>query len=91
MKSYPSNIILNDPVKRNVIDQILIDLKLDLTSYMSTLTSSIIKDKQILTSIGKEMLSLPEHELLLDYLKKKYPQRNFESMLFISIFNIIRL
>ena len=75
MKSYPSDNILNDPIKRNTIDRMLTDVKMNLTSYMSILIESVIKDKQILTKIGKEILLLPEHHLLYEHLKNKYPER----------------
>jgi hypothetical protein len=86
MKSFPSNNILTDPIKRSIIDQILIDVKMDLTSYMSILTNCIIKDKQILTTNGKQILLLPEHKLLYENLKQKYPERNLNGMHFIYKF-----
>ncbi|CAF3050445.1 unnamed protein product, partial [Rotaria sp. Silwood2] len=43
---------------------------------MSLLCNSIIKDKQVLTKNGLEMLLLPEHKLLYEKLKGKYLTRN---------------
>ncbi len=80
MKSYPSDHLLNDETKRKIIDRILSDVKMDRTSYMLILTNSIIKEKQILTTSGKEILNLPEHHLLREQLKNKYPDREFDSM-----------
>jgi hypothetical protein len=80
MKSYPSDHLLNDETKRKIIDRILSDVKMDRTSYMLILTNSIIKQKQILTTSGKEILKLPEHHLLREQLKNKYPDRQFDSM-----------
>jgi len=82
MKTFPSNHILTDPVKRSIIDQILIDLKMNLTSYMSLLTNCIIKDKQILTTNGKQILFLPEHKFLYENLKQKYPERDLNGTYF---------
>jgi len=76
MKSFPSEKTLNDPIKRNLIDQMLTNLNMDLTTYMNTLNNSIIKEKQILTTIGKHMLLLNEHKVLYENLKTKYPERN---------------
>ncbi len=56
MKAFPSDNILNDISKRNIIDRILRDVKMDLTAYMSKLTTSVIKDKQILTIKAIEIL-----------------------------------
>ncbi|CAF1677681.1 unnamed protein product [Rotaria magnacalcarata] len=78
MKSFPSDNILNDPMKRGVIEQIFIDINMDFTGYMSLLCSSIIKDKQILTTAGKQILMLPEHNILYQHLKLKYPNRNLD-------------
>jgi len=71
MKSFPSNNILNDPLKSNTINQILNDVKLNLNTYMTMLCNSTIKDKQILTTNGTQMLLLPEHKLLFENLIKK--------------------
>ncbi|CAF4222346.1 unnamed protein product, partial [Rotaria sp. Silwood2] len=49
MRSFPSDTILNDPIKRNIINQLFSEIKMDLTSYILILSNSIIKDKQILT------------------------------------------
>lgn len=76
MKSYPSDKLLNDPIKHNIINQLFAEAKLDLTSYMLILTNSVIKDKQILTTNGIEMLMLPEHKFLCKDLIKKYPNLN---------------
>ena len=84
MKSFPSNNILTDPIKRSIIDQMFTDVKMNITSYMSILTNCIIKDKQILTTNGKQILLLPEHKLLYENLKRKYPERNLNGMYFIS-------
>ena len=78
MKSFPSDIILNDPVKRATIEQMLIDVKMDLTSYKSVLANCIIKNKQSLTTNGKQILLLPEHQHLYENLKRKYPERNLD-------------
>ncbi|CAF4053549.1 unnamed protein product [Rotaria magnacalcarata] len=78
MKSFPSDNILNDPMKRGVIEQIFIDINMDFTGYMSLLCSSIIKDKQILTTAGKQILMLPEHNILYQHLKSKYPNLNLD-------------
>ncbi|CAF4134544.1 unnamed protein product [Rotaria sordida] len=78
MKSFPSDNILNDPIKRNMINQLLTEIKMDLANYMVILCNSSIKDKQILTTNGIEMLLLPEHKLLHENLKKNYPDRNFD-------------
>ncbi len=88
MKSFPSNNILNDPLKSNTINQILNDVKLNLNTYMTMLCNSTIKDKQILTTNGTQMLLLPEHKLLLEILIKKYPERNLNSKYFIIIYSI---
>ncbi len=76
MKSFPSHKTLNDPIKRNLIDQMLTNLNIDLTTYMNILNNSTIKEKQILTTIGKHMLLLNEHKVLYENLKTKYPERN---------------
>ncbi|CAF4099147.1 unnamed protein product [Rotaria sordida] len=52
---------------------------MDLQSYMTILSNSIIKQKQVLTVIGKQILTLPEHQLLYENLKRKYPERNLDS------------
>ncbi|CAF2942055.1 unnamed protein product [Rotaria sp. Silwood2] len=78
MKSFPSDNILNDPIKRNMINQLLTEIKMDLTSYMIILCNSSIKDKQILTTNGIQMLLLPEHKQLYENLKKNYPNHNFD-------------
>ncbi|CAF1472691.1 unnamed protein product, partial [Rotaria sp. Silwood1] len=80
MKSYPSNDILNDPIKRSVVDRIFNDAEMDLQSYMITLSNSIIKQKQVLTMNGKQVLMLPEHQLLYENLKRKYPERNLDDI-----------
>jgi hypothetical protein len=80
MKSFPSNNILIDPVKKTKLDRVLADSKTDLTTYMLSLSNSIIKDKQILTTNGKEVLMLPEHKFLYEKLKDKYPERQLDSM-----------
>ncbi|CAF3548944.1 unnamed protein product [Rotaria sp. Silwood2] len=78
MKSFPSDNILNDPIKRNMINQLLTEIKMDLTSYMIILCNSSIKDKQILTTNGIQMLLIPEHKKLYENLKKNYPNHNFD-------------
>ena len=83
MKSYPSNDILNHPIKRSVIDRIFTDVKINLQNYMTILSNSVIKRKQVLTMIGKQILKLLEHQLLYENLKQKYPERNLDSMRFI--------
>ncbi|CAF4916752.1 unnamed protein product, partial [Rotaria magnacalcarata] len=75
IRSYPSDPVLNDSLKRNTIDQILNDINIDLTTYMQLLCNSIIKDKQILTNTAKQILMLPEHKFLCEKLKEKYPER----------------
>jgi len=89
MKSFPSSNILNDPLKSNAIDRILNDVKLNLTTYTTILCNSIIKDKQILTTNGKQMLLLPEHKLLYENLKRKYPEMNLNSKHFIIRYYIL--
>ncbi|CAF4453853.1 unnamed protein product, partial [Adineta steineri] len=39
------------------------------------------KDKQTLTINGKQVLLLSEHSLLYENLKKKYPERNLDSII----------
>ncbi|CAF3683536.1 unnamed protein product [Rotaria sp. Silwood1] len=78
MKAFPSEHVLNDPIKHNLINQLFGEVKLNLTTYMSMLCNSHIKDKQVLTANGKQMLLLPEHKLLYEHLKRKYPDRNFD-------------
>ncbi len=80
MKSFPSNNTLMDPTKRSIIERILNDINLDLPSYMPLLTNSIIKDKQILTITGKQVLLLPEHKFLCEKLKEQYPDRHIDGM-----------
>ncbi|CAF4725759.1 unnamed protein product, partial [Rotaria sp. Silwood2] len=63
MKAFPSKHVLNDPIKHNLINQLFQEVKLSLTIYMSMLCNSHIKDKQVLTADGKQMLLLPEHKL----------------------------
>lgn len=79
MKSYPSENTLNDPIKRNVINKLLSEVKMDLNGYILILNNSIIKDKQVLTSNGIQMLLLPEHKLLYETLQRKYPNLNLNS------------
>lgn len=76
MKSYPSDKILNDPIKRNIMNDLFTEVKMDLNSYKLILTNSIIKDKQIITTNGIQMLMLPEHKFLCENLKNKYPNLN---------------
>lgn len=76
MKSYPAENTLNDPIKRNVINKLLGEVKMDLNDYMLLLNNSIIKDKQVLTTNGIKMLLLPEHKLLYENLQTKYPNLN---------------
>jgi len=76
MKSYPSESILIDAVKRDSIEQIFSDIKMDIAGYVSIWTNSTIKDKQVLTKIGKQMLTLPEHKVLYENLLLKYPDRD---------------
>ena len=75
MKTYPSDNTLNDLSKRNIIVRMLNDVQMDLTSYMTILNNSIIKEKQVLTTTGMNILMLPEHRSLLQQLKRKYPDR----------------
>jgi hypothetical protein len=89
MKSFPSSHILNGPLKSNAIDRILNDVKLNLATYTTILCNSIIKDKQILTTNGKQMLLLPEHKLLYENLKRKYPEMNLNSKYFIIRYYIL--
>ncbi|CAF3450604.1 unnamed protein product [Rotaria socialis] len=84
IRSYPSDPVLNDSLKRNTIDQILNDINIDLTTYMQLLCNSIIKDKQILTNIAKQILKLPEHKFLYEKLKEKYPERQLENNITIN-------
>lgn len=86
IRSYPSDILLNDSVKRNAINQMLNDINTDLTTYMQLLSKSIIKEKQILTTTGKQILMLPEHRFLYEKLKQQYPDLQFESMSFLQFF-----
>lgn len=80
MKSFPSCETLNDAQKRNFIERVLVEIKLNLATYMALLCNTIIKEKQILTKAGIEVLMLPEHYQIYEYLKTKYPERNLESM-----------
>ena len=80
MKSYPSEKILNNPIKPNFINQSFAEIKMNLTNYMLTLTNSVIKEKQILTMNGIQMLMLPEHKFLCENLKRKYPNLNLNGM-----------
>ncbi|CAF2073356.1 unnamed protein product [Rotaria magnacalcarata] len=84
IRSYPSDPVLNDSLKRNTIDQILNDINIDLTTYMHLLCNSIIKDKQILTNTAKQILMLPEHKFLCEKLKEKYPERHLENNITIN-------
>ncbi|CAF3129255.1 unnamed protein product [Rotaria sp. Silwood2] len=86
IRSYPSDTVLNDSLKRNTIDQILNDINIDLTAYMQLLANSTIKDKQILTNTAKQILMLPEHKFLYEKLKEKYPERQLEGMYFQQFF-----
>lgn len=79
MKCFPSDQILNDTIKHNMINQLLAEVKMDLSTYMQTLCNSVIKEKQILTPNALEILLHPEHKLLHENLKRKYPNRNFTS------------
>ncbi|CAF1086183.1 unnamed protein product, partial [Rotaria sordida] len=81
MKSYPSYNILNDPSKVVVAERILNDLNLNLATYMTILCNSTIKEKQVLTSAGKDLLLLPEHNVLLQHLKEKYPERHLDGII----------
>ncbi|CAF4169956.1 unnamed protein product [Adineta steineri] len=45
---------------------------------MQLLTNSIIKEKQVLTTTGKQILMLPEHKFLYEKLIEKYPERQLE-------------
>ena len=80
MKSFPSDSILRDPLKSNAIERVLNDLQLNQITYASMLYESVIKDKHILTALGREILLLPEHKGLLEHLKRKYPDRNLDRM-----------
>lgn len=84
MKSFPSNNILNDPSKAVVIERILNDLNLNLTSYMNILSNCIIKEKQVLTQLGKDLLLLPEDKMLYQHLQQKYPERHLHGNFFIT-------
>jgi hypothetical protein len=95
MKSFPSENILNDSFKRSTIERMLNDTKMDLTTYMSLLCNSVIKDKQILTTSAQEILMLPEHTRLYECLKKNYSKHIPNSKYFVinknnSIINIIQ-
>lgn len=81
MKSYPSHTILNDPVKGNIIHRIFADINMNLTTYMTILNNSILKEKHTITQAGKEMLQQSEHEFLYNALKNKYPEQFIESKL----------
>jgi hypothetical protein len=83
MKSYPSNNILNDPSKVVVLERILNDINLNLNSYITILCNSIIKEKQVLTPAAKDLLLSPEHNLLYQHLKEKYPERHLDGDFFI--------
>ena len=80
MKSYPSDHLMNDETKRKTIDQILNGAALDHTKYMLKLNTSKLKEKQILTAAGIDILNLPEHHLLRENLKRDHPDRQFDSM-----------
>ncbi|CAF1665201.1 unnamed protein product [Adineta ricciae] len=80
MKSYPSNTVLHDPSKVVVVERILNDLNLNLSSYMNILCTCVIKEKQVLTLAGKELLISPEHTFLFHYLNERYPERRFNDI-----------
>ncbi|CAF2961565.1 unnamed protein product [Rotaria sp. Silwood2] len=78
MKSFPSDYILNDINKRSIIDHMLADIKMNVETYMTSFSNSILKEKQILTTTGKQILRLPEHKILYENSKIKYPERNLD-------------
>ena len=88
MKCYPSENTLNNPMKQNGIQQILNDINTNLNQYMQLLLSSIIKEKQVLTTQAKQVLKLPEHRDLMEKLNEKYPQHQIDSKCCIQ-YNII--
>ncbi|CAF4281668.1 unnamed protein product, partial [Adineta steineri] len=65
IRSYPSDIVLNDSLKRNAIDLLLNDINLDLTNYMQLLTNSINKEK--MNKIHQHLPSLTQI-LIVSYL-----------------------
>ncbi|CAF4623538.1 unnamed protein product, partial [Rotaria magnacalcarata] len=75
MKCYPSTNILNNPVKRQIVEQILNDSKSDLKTYMTNLNNSTIKQKQILTNDSMQVLLQSDNKSLFNNLKQKYPER----------------
>jgi hypothetical protein len=79
MKCYPSANMLNNSIKQHSIQQLLNDINIDLDGYHNLLTNSIIKEKQILTPAGKEILMLPEHRILIQMLNEKYPEHHIDS------------
>lgn len=82
MKCYPSTNILNNPVKRQIVEQILNDSKSDLKTYMTNLNNSTIKQKQILTNDSMQVLLQSDNKSLFNNLKQKYPERFLNSMYF---------
>ncbi|CAM2714277.1 unnamed protein product [Rotaria socialis] len=80
MKCYPSTNILNNPVKRQIVEQILNDSKSDLKTYMTNLNNSTIKQKQILTNDSMQVLLQSDNKSLFNNLKQKYPERFLNSI-----------
>lgn len=80
MKSYPSEKVLSDSTNRNAIDRILSDINMNLAGYMAILIDSLVKDKHIVTTAGKEVLMFPQHQALHERLKVRYPERQWNSM-----------
>lgn len=78
MKSIPSANILSDPIKRQLIDQLLHDAKMDLSSYAVNVNNSTIKETYVLTNQAFEEFLRPENRILMNYLKQKYPVRFVE-------------
>lgn len=83
MKSYPSKNTLNNPVKRQTVEQMLQHAKMDLQIYMTNLNNTTIKEKQILTNDAMQVLLQSENKPLFNNLKQKYPERFLDSMYFI--------
>ena len=74
MKSLPSVLLMNDPSKRELIDQLLQDAKLTYEQYADiVLNRSVIKPKQRLTYKGLQLLNEPQHQPLLTNLEKNNP------------------
>ena len=53
---------------------------MNLAGYITILIDSLVKDKHIVTTAGKEVLRFPQHQVLHERLKVRYPERQWNSM-----------